>query len=80
MVRTTIDLPEDAYHVAKAHAAERKISLGKAIGELILRPPAEYARARSATGEVRERVAKYPSVHVDQVLTVDRVKRLLDDE
>lgn len=70
-----MDLTEDAYHVAKAHAAERQISLGKAISELILLP-ATYHRAPL----VREGASRWPSVHVDQVLTVERVKSLLDNE
>ncbi len=75
-MRTTVDLTEDAYHVAKSHAAVRKISLGKAISELIL-SPSDASRGKNV---VREEGAKWPSVHVDQVLTVERVKVLLDDE
>ena len=78
-VRTTIELTEDAYHVAKAHAVERHISLGKAISELILLPAA-YRQPRTEAQVVRERASRWPSVHVDQVLTVERVKSLLDDE
>lgn len=74
IVRTTVDLSDDAYYVARAHAAERRISLGKAISELILAPNAPR------TTQVAESRSKYPSVRVDRPLTVERVNELLDDE
>lgn len=37
-MRTTIDLAPDAYAVAKAFAEQERISLGKAISQLILTP------------------------------------------
>ncbi len=37
-MRTTIDLTPDAYAVAKAFAEQERISLGKAISQLILTP------------------------------------------
>lgn len=73
-MRTTVDLADDAFYVARAHASARKISLGKAISELILQP------RHVVDAEVSERRSKYPSVRVGQVLTDERVKELLDGE
>ena len=78
LMRTTIELSEEAYYVAKHHAAERRISLGRAISDLIL-APRSYSAERPAANVVREARRRWPSVHVDQVMTVDRAKQLLDD-
>ena len=37
MVRTTVNLPEDVYEIARSFAAARRTSLGEAIAELIRR-------------------------------------------
>ena len=37
IMRTTLDIPDEAYHVAKAIARDRDQSLGRVVGELILR-------------------------------------------
>ncbi len=36
MVRTTLDIPDGPYYLAKAIARERNCSLGQVVGELIL--------------------------------------------
>jgi hypothetical protein len=77
-MRTTIELSEEAYYIAKNHAAERRISLGRAISDLIL-TPRMYSVEAPAAKVVRENQRRWPSVHVDQVMTVDRAKALLDD-
>jgi hypothetical protein len=35
MMRTTLNLPQDVYEVARSLAIQRKLSLGDAIGELV---------------------------------------------
>ena len=43
MMRTTLNLPDDIYEVARSLASTRGISLGDALGELVrrgLKPPA----------------------------------------
>jgi len=37
MMRTTLNLPDDAYDVARSFANSRGISIGEAVGELIRR-------------------------------------------
>jgi hypothetical protein len=44
MMRTTINLPEDVYHVVRSVAQAKAISMGDAIAELVRRglsPPAQ---------------------------------------
>lgn len=73
-MRTTIVLSDAAYHVARAHAASRRISLGKAISELILQPMDQDRVA------VREARSKYPSVRIEGAVTPEKVAEILDDE
>ncbi len=39
-MRTTIRLSDEAFRVAESVARQRRISLGEAVSQLILRPPA----------------------------------------
>jgi hypothetical protein len=44
MMRTTVNLPDDVYEMARSYAHTRRISLGEALGELLRerqRPPLE---------------------------------------
>lgn len=70
-MRTTVDLSNDAYQVAKAMAEQQKISLGKAISELIIRPK------RETSNLVRE--GRFLSYEGKRVLTPELAKEL-DDE
>jgi len=38
-MRTTLDIQDDAMDVARTYAQSRRISLGKAVSELLLREP-----------------------------------------
>ncbi|MBC8065359.1 MAG: hypothetical protein H7Y17_11045 [Chlorobia bacterium] len=71
-MRTTIDLPADAYHIAKAFAKERKMSLGKAIAELIIRPTPNDEPIRTVNG--------WPVLHAGRVLTPEIVRELIDED
>lgn len=70
-MRTTVDLSVDAYQVAKAFAAQQKISLGKAISELITQPKKE------SPSLVKE--GRFLSYQGKRVLTPELAKEL-DDE
>lgn len=70
-MRTTVDLTNDAYQIAKAMAEQQKISLGKAISELIIRPK------RESSNLVRE--GRFLSYEGKRVLTPELAKEL-DDE
>lgn len=37
VVRTTLDIPDEAYHLAKAIARDQNRSLGSVVGDLILK-------------------------------------------
>ncbi|MDZ7639547.1 MAG: hypothetical protein U5J83_15030 [Bryobacterales bacterium] len=51
IVRTTLDIPDEPYYIAKAIARDRNRSLGHVVGDLIL----EAARgSRSATMEMSD--------------------------
>gem|GEM_PF-943038 len=76
LMRTTVDISDDALYVAKAFAAERRLSLGAAISELILSP----SPAGLGALVVRESRSPYPSLRTEGVLTVERVKELLDED
>ena len=77
-MRTTIELSEEAYFIAKGYATERRVSLGRAVSDLIL-TPRTYSSDRPGPRMVRETRRQWPSVHMDQVMTVDRAKELLDE-
>ena len=36
IVRTTLDIPDEPYHLAKAIARDRNRSLGQVVGDLVL--------------------------------------------
>lgn len=70
-MRTTVELSNDAYQVAKAFADQQKISLGKAISELIVRPKREPSTL------VKE--GRFLSYRGKRVLTPELAKEL-DEE
>jgi hypothetical protein len=77
-VRTTIDLTDEAYHVAKAVARERNLSLGKVVSEFIVQPP----RSAQAGGAKRKRrsPAGFPVFSSGKKITSEDVRTLLDEE
>jgi len=50
IVRTTIDIPDEAYRVVKSYARARGLSLGKAVGELVLHTDRPKVTLRSEDG------------------------------
>jgi len=74
-MRTTLDLDIDAYHVAKAIAKQKKISLGKAVSEIVL------GTGKQATSDSGIRLENgIPTFGTQQVLTPEMVSELLNDE
>ena len=47
MMRTTVNLPDDVYEIARSVAAAKRISLGEALAELIRRGR-EFSRVQAA--------------------------------
>ena len=75
-MRTTINLSEDALHVAKHYAMRQQLSLGDAVSALI-RSGAQ-AQAPSSMAKPRGRFALLPAR--DEVITIDHVRELLERE
>ena len=76
-MRTTIDLTTEAYHVAKAVARERNLSLGKVVSEFIVQP----ARSPQTGGAKRKRrsAAGFPVLSSGKRITSEDVRALLDE-
>ena len=75
-MRTTLDIEDTAYAIAKSIARERNIGLGRAIGEIILKfahpedePPAAKVSTRKG----------FPVVRVGRVITSEEVSKILDE-
>jgi hypothetical protein len=68
-MRTTIRLSDEAFRVAESMARQRRITLGEAVSELILRP------ARAAPVESNRR-GGLPVFDCDRPVTADDVQSL----
>jgi len=75
IVRTTLDIPDESYYLAKAIARDQNRSLGQVVGELILQA------AHSAKGAAIE-MSDYgfPTFHCTRPVTTDDVRALEDEE
>jgi hypothetical protein len=71
-MRTTIDLPPDIYHIIRAYAKDQKISMGKAISQLITQ---KQPKPDSGVSEIG-----FPTFRSNRTLTPEIVKELLEDE
>ena len=75
-MRTTLNLSEDALHVAKHYASRQQLSLGDAVSALI-RSGAQV-NAPPATATLRGRFAMLAAR--DEVVTIDHVRELMERE
>jgi hypothetical protein len=74
-MRTTLDITDEAYYVAKSIAQDRKISLGAAVGELIL------TSVRAGKGsDIQMSDYGFPTFRCVRPVTSEDVKALDDDE
>jgi hypothetical protein len=75
VVRTTLDISDEAYYIAKAIARDQNRSLGRVVGDLIL---------RSATGNAGASVKMsdygFPTFRCARPVTTEDVKALDDEE
>jgi predicted transcriptional regulator len=76
-MRTTIDLPEDLHHQARAIARDKRWTLSQAVAWLMRRglkteDPSDEIRTDPLTG--------FPLISVGRVITSEDVKALEDDE
>jgi len=75
VVRTTLDLTDEAYSVAKAIAKENDTGLGRTVSELIMR---SVTPARSGGPEVRL-VDGLPMVDMGPMVTSEDVRAMIDE-
>lgn len=75
IVRITLDIPDEPYHLAKAIARDLNRSLGQVVGDLILQ---SANRAKGAGFEMSE--YGFPTFHCTRPVTTEDVRALGDDE
>ena len=75
VVRTTLDISDEAYYIAKAIARDQNRSLGRVVGDLIL-------QSSKGTKGVSIRMSDYgfPTFRCARPVTTDDVKALDDEE
>jgi hypothetical protein len=74
VVRTTLDIPDEPYYLAKAIARDLNSSLGKVVGDLILQ--AAHG-ARGATIQISD--YGFPTFRCTRPVTTEDVKALEDE-
>ena len=75
LVRTTLDISDEAYYIAKSIARDQNRSLGRVVGELILQS------TKGAKGSsIRMSDYGFPTFRCTRSVTSEDVKALDDDE
>ncbi len=77
-MRTTLNLSEDALHVAKHYAMRQQLSLGDAVSALIRAGAQMQVQPAIAAAKLRGRFAMLPAR--DEVITIDHVRELMERE
>ena len=77
-MRTTLNLSEDALHVAKHYATRQQLSLGDAVSALVRVGAQVQAQVPSTMAAPRGRFAMLPAR--DEVITIDHVRELMERE
>ena len=75
IVRTTIDIADEAYYLAKAIAQDRNASLGRVVGDLILQSLRTPDTVKAGTSDYG-----FPIFHCARPVTSEDVKALDDEE
>ena len=75
VVRTTIDIPDEPYYIAKAIARDQDRSLGQVVGDLILQ--AAHTE-KGATIQMSD--YGFPIFHCTRPVTSEDVKALEDED
>ena len=75
VVRTTLDISDEAYYIAKAIARDQNRSLGRVVGDLILQ---SSKGAKGASIEMSE--YGFPTFRCARPVTTEDVKALDDEE
>lgn len=75
LVRTTLDIADEAYYIAKAIAQDQNRSLGRVVGDLILQ-----ASKGSKDASIRMSDYGFPTFRCARPVTTEDVKALDDEE
>jgi hypothetical protein len=75
VVRTTLDISDEAYYLAKAIARDQNRSLGRVVGDLILQSSKGAKDASIAMSDYG-----FPTFRCSQRVTTEDVKALDDEE
>jgi hypothetical protein len=75
LVRTTLDISDEAYYIAKAIARDRNHSLGRVVGELILQ-----ASKGGNSASIQMSDYGFPIFHCVRPVTMEDVKALDNEE
>ena len=75
IVRTTLDIADEAYYIAKAIARDQNRSLGRVVGDLILQSTRE---AKGASLKMSD--YGFPTFRCARAVTTADVKALDDEE
>ena len=75
IVRTTLDIPDEAYYLAKAIARDQNRSLGRVVGDLILQ---SSKGAKSASITISD--YGFPTFRCARPVTTEDVRALDDEE
>ena len=75
IVRTTIDIADEAYYIAKAIARDRNLSLGRVVGDLILQSVKVSKGAEISVSDY-----DFPIFRCARPVTTEDVKALDDEE
>ena len=74
-MRTTLDIDDDAYRIAKAISRDKDQGLGRTISEIIL----DFARPKEAPASRVVVKDGLPFIRVGRVVTNEDVRRILDE-
>lgn len=74
-MRTTLDLSDEAYNLAKAIAREKDQGLGRTVSEIIL----EFAKPKNPPASRIVVKDGLPFIHVGRVITNEDVRLVLDE-
>jgi hypothetical protein len=75
IVRTTLDIADEAYFIAKSIAHDQNRSLGRVVGDLILQ-----ASKGSADASIQMSDYGFPNFRCSRTVTSEDVRALDDDE
>jgi len=76
MMRTTLDMDQSSYRLAKAVAAQRGISMGKLVAEAIR---AQYGAPEAPNSKIGRSEAGFPVLTIGRPITPTDVAELLDE-